>query len=261
MARKRPWEAGKLVRSLRAWAATPDHANMQRDTIQRIIDRDVDLNDHRTIVDASTALSHLGAVEGMLGVVKVMDDDPAGWAHLHASLLASVWYLALFARLHARGLLSLGHRDQNSAALAVAHAVALGQDDLAVWCGDLLVAGLEGNGPFRTWHLNPFEPFMTQLYGLWRSLEVHVERQGVHPLGVYGDVFMHLFPAEIIALGRIRQELRLPVAEVQHPLLATPLAKVPVPLPPLEQEYHLRLQTKTHAYLTGLRAGVGPSSP
>jgi hypothetical protein len=40
-----------------------------------------------------------------------------------------------------------------------------------------------------------------------------------------------VFPAEILAVYRVRQDLGLPTPKVRHPLLETPLGRVPSPLP------------------------------
>ena len=39
------------------------------------------------------------------------------------------------------------------------------------------------------------------------------------------------FPAEILAVQRVRKELKLPCPAVEHPLFDNPMARIPCPLP------------------------------
>ena len=107
---------------------------------------------------------------------------------------------------------------------------------------------------------------MLKLWGLYQGPEINIVRPNVAPLGVYQSIFAGwhddaalsralldacdyhleqtldrspypefvwppymLFPVDILVIGEIRKRLGLSTPRVDHPLLDTPLAKVPPP--------------------------------
>ncbi len=294
MSRKRGWSVANVVKGMEAWLASPP-CHAAKLAIPRVIEKDADLSTPLKVADAYSSLELLGLYEGVQGCLLVTRGDPAGWPHLRASALASAWFLALRAGLWYRGVRSgfSGFTVQQAAGLALALAIAVREDEAAHWLGGVLVEGMKGPAPFADWRMNPFEPFITKLYARWRGEHLDVARPGVHPLGVYqavfdrwdGDAalqavcdyhleravdhgrgapeFIHapicLFPAEVIALRRVRADLGLTTPSIKHPLLdGNPLAEVPAPLPPMTLPYHLRLREKATAYITALRDGTLP---
>jgi hypothetical protein len=121
---------------------------------------------------------------------------------------------------------------------------------------------------------------MLRLYCLWRKAKLDEERFSQSKLGVYREVLdawrdegalaaalaracdyharqarrdeivsefayfpANVFPAEILAVYRVRRDLRLPTPDVQHPILAMPLARPPASIPSTPDDVLDRLMT------------------
>jgi hypothetical protein len=159
---------------------------------------------------------------------------------------------------------------QNLAARCLAHAIATKEDVFADWCGRMMLDNFTtGEGPYDRW-LRPFEPFLVHLFARWKELPAPHSALPCPPLGVYQELLdswaaseqdfaaavvkacdyhgersvdgqiahaefvripHNVFPAEILAVKRVREEEGLPWPTVNHPLLNTPLAKLPPSLP------------------------------
>ena len=65
---------------------------------------------------------------------------------------------------------------------------------------------------------------MPAVAALRRHLEQTLEKA---PYPEFFNIPFMLFPADILVIGAVRRKLGLSMPEVQHPLLDTPLAKVP----------------------------------
>jgi hypothetical protein len=154
---------------------------------------------------------------------------------------------------------------QNMAARCLAHAVATKEDVFADWCGRMMLDNFtSGEGLYDRW-FRPFEPFMVHLFARWKKLPAPHCALPCPLLGVYqelldawgdGEGFAaavvkaceyhaehsidgriahaefvrdphNVFPAEILAVKRVRDEEGLPWPTVDHPLLNTPLAHLP----------------------------------
>jgi hypothetical protein len=163
---------------------------------------------------------------------------------------------------------------QNMAARCLAHAVATKEDVFADWCGRIMLHNFTtGEGLYDRW-FRPFEPFMVHLFARWKNLPVPPSALPCPPLGVYQELLdrwnsepdfaaavvkicdyhgehsvegqiahaefvripHNVFPAEVLAVKRVREEEGLPWPTVDHPLLNTPLAHLPPALPRIQND-------------------------
>jgi hypothetical protein len=158
----------------------------------------------------------------------------------------------------------------------VLYAMSANQDDMGVWFGKRLTAALQRptkaiNGLTTV----PLHPFALHLFARWRGLPLEYPGSADTRLAVYRGLldswdddrafadrlvaaadyhveqafddsddqtqdFFHplyrLFPVEILAIKRVREEQGRSMPEIDHPLMQTPLAKPPKALPPAEDE-------------------------
>jgi hypothetical protein len=148
-------------------------------------------------------------------------------------------------------------------ASALANALLFDEDAMAEALASLLLASRNDSRVFTMWEAAPWGIFMLKLWGLLHSEQIDVVRPNMPALGAYqrvldawhderalpeaiagacdyhleqtlesgyGEFYFspyRLFPADILVIGHIRRKLGLPMPEVFHPLLDTPLAKVP----------------------------------
>jgi hypothetical protein len=163
---------------------------------------------------------------------------------------------------------------QNLSARCLAHAIATKEDGFADWCGRMMLANFTtGEGPYDRWR-RPFEPFMVHLFARWKKLPIPPSALPCPPLGVYQELLdawskdqdfaaavvtacdyhgehsveeriahaefvsdpHNVFPAEILAVKRVREEEGLPWPTIDHPLLNTPLAQLPPSLPRIHND-------------------------
>ncbi|HEY1190681.1 MAG TPA: hypothetical protein VGE74_23825 [Gemmata sp.] len=155
-------------------------------------------------------------------------------------------------------------------ARCLALAFAFRDDVFAEWCGQLMLKNAsDGFGFFDEWDDSPFYPFMARLYTIWKGDTATPKQEQLRRLGIYQDVINHwsedeslaaallracdfhcdrtaqlededtefwrmpfqVFPAEILATQRIREETVGHTPAVSHPLLDTPIARPPMPVP------------------------------
>jgi hypothetical protein len=263
MARK--WNLKRFLRELKEWLSRPDNINRFRDQVRIDIERAIVLEP--TSADLRVFQGRLDRValwEAIYGTVLVLDGNQAGWSHIYTSVRYSGWKVRLLVGLCERNEDAASRLALNHACRCLAGSIALRHDAFAHWCGLRLINCIElGNDVFPKWDLTPFEPFMVKLYALWRGRELDVRRPHICPLGVYQQVFdtweseasftnalraicnyhcdrtdqrgdnefmwspYDVFPAEILALRRIRRELGLSRVTIEHPLLDNPLAHPP----------------------------------
>ncbi len=214
------------------------------------------------------------------GAVRVLQGDPGGWSELRAAVSYDFYRhriaLAQFVRLD-DGKRSRSSFEGRDWAPLLSRALALGQADVAEWCGR---QALRHPRAFDFGDPLPLQPFMIRLYSLWKKARLDEERFAQGKLGPYravidawrdkdrlaaalsracdyhvrqarrDEIFSEftffpsdLFPAEILAVCRVRRDLRLPTPEVQHPVLTTPLARPPASIPPTPDDVLDRLMT------------------
>src|SRR5262249_14322640 len=189
-------------------------------------------------------------VDGAAGVVGVCEGQAEGWEVLQTSLAYSSWNVRLCVGLYQRGRLEPGFSFShlNLAARCLAHSLATREDGFADWCGRMLLENfVSGSGLYDRW-MRPFEPFVVRLFARWKNLPIsHVEVSSPPP-GVYQELLdawnseqsfadavvksceyhsehsidghvahaefvrvpHNVFPAEILAMKRVRDEAGLP---------------------------------------------------
>jgi hypothetical protein len=213
-------------------------------------------------------LEDLARHQSTSGAVRALEGDKGGWSLLRAGVLYE--YYQTWIALHCFTREDDGKRT-NSAfegrdwSLLLSRALALGETAVAEWCGRQALRHPRAfgfNDPL------PLQPFMARLYALWTKAKLDTRRFAQSKLGVYREVIdawhdegrlatalaracdyharqarrdeifseftffpSDLFPAEILAVYRVRRDLRLPTPEVQHPILSTPLARPPASIP------------------------------
>ena len=158
----------------------------------------------------------------------------------------------------------------------VLHAMSANQDDMGVWFGNRLTAALQRptkaiNGLTTV----PLHLFALDLFARWRGSPLEYPGSAGARLAVYRDLldswdddrafadrlvavadyhveqafddsddetqdFFHplyrLFPVEILAIKRVREEQGRSMPEIDHPLMQTPLAKPPKTLPSVQDD-------------------------
>lgn len=171
----------------------------------------------------------------------------------------------------------------------LAQAIALKDDVFADWCGErMLRSAVNPKGFFHDWmYYTPFHPFMARLYALWRSRKVDTEKGLLRNLGIYQGLFdgwtddrayatallracdfhcertqfcneeyrefthtpIDVFAGEILAVQRVRQELLGSAPDISHPLLDTPLGRLPASIPLPQDELLARVIARVNAEL------------
>ncbi|MFQ3651809.1 MAG: hypothetical protein SNJ75_15905, partial [Gemmataceae bacterium] len=149
----------------------------------------------------------------------------------------------------------------------LAHSMATHEDDFSHWCGGRIVRSFQlGDNAFSHEYGTPYEPFVILLYALWRREVVDLSARISCPLGPYQALLdaweteeqylraildiceyhcqrctdsrgnpepglcsapYHMFPADILAVRRVRRDLGLPDPNIKHKLLDTPAAHPP----------------------------------
>lgn len=187
------------------------------------------------------------------GVRMILDAETDGWANIDRSFR----YLWLFARV-------MKHSMQASMAASVlANALVFEEDAMAEPLAARLIQSLDDQKIYNVWIESAFAAFMVKLWGLYHGREIDVARPKIAPLRVYQGILdawhddnalagalsaacdyhldqtgeggyaefyfspYALFPVDILAIGTVRRKLGVSMPEFFHPLMDTPLAKVP----------------------------------
>lgn len=201
--------------------------------------------------------------QGLVGTVKLCEGDAAGWGHLSLCFQFRAWKLRTEVASGDRVRKTKGRLLRDGYAEALGHAILWSDWAFADWCGGRVLRSFktrEGaftNDPYGT----PFEPYVFQLYSLWKGEAVDFTRFRGCGLGPYADVvkrwssqgddfasalraacdyhcdpqgfgeygnvpYIHL-PVEILATLRIRNFLGFQTPLISHPILETPFAALP----------------------------------
>jgi len=240
-----------LIRETHKWCADP--RNDRRESWTKDVRKDFTKNDTRR---AAVSLNFFANWYGEYGVHRILDAEMEGWADLDRA----VRYRWLYARIGKHVAMQA-----SMVASVLATAVVFDEDAMAEALAARLLQSLDDQKIFSVWIESPFAAFMVKLWGLYRGLEIDVARPKVAPLGVYQRILdawhdeaalanavsaacdyhleqtreagypefyfppYRLFPADILVIGTVRRKFGLSMPEVFHPLLDTPLAKVPPP--------------------------------
>ncbi|MBM4068781.1 MAG: WGR domain-containing protein [Planctomycetes bacterium] len=193
------------------------------------------------------------------GVTSVLQGRPEGWPRIHLALQYEVWSIHLQRHMGKRQEIDQ-IPDHGGRLLALAWS--LGDLSIVRWLGEAMLKHPE----HFSWHFTPLEPYLLQLYALWKNIEINWANYPKAKLGVYQQIFSawedpaklsvalemccdyHLlrtgesgyqefswspydiFPVEILAVHRVRELLGLPTPMIAHALMDSPLGKLPSPV-------------------------------
>lgn len=247
------------------WVNEPIKRELFFDDPQQKLDKALMGHSERDALQAAIAMEHLGVWQAMHGIVSVLSGDPGGWQQLKLSISYVSWHFKVVYDSYLRDTRENKQLRfmLNEPALWFAQALALGCTDEARWLGDRLVDHFRGK-LFGIWPQTPLEPFLSRLHCRSRRQSDEPLERG---LGVYQQIIdtwdrdqgsfsralvaaceQHLietddpnddgfpafmnwphiyFPVEILAIANVRRDLQMPMPEIDHPLMQTPLAKVP----------------------------------
>jgi hypothetical protein len=245
-------KTNQLISNLRRWCASPTSLNPS--TLHSEIKKTLQRKHPRAIPMASANLTFLANWHGQHGLHAVLDNKADGWTDIHRAFQYLWWAIRI----------EPSNAMVSRAACCLAHAIALSQDESANWLAERMIKSIDDNA-FLTWKHSPFGVFVLHLWSLQNgSSAPDLARRQVAKIGVYQSVldewtsedrlaqsisricdyhleqtreslplpeFVHipyyLYPVEVAAISRIRERLNLPMPQVVHPLLATPLAATP----------------------------------
>ncbi len=259
----------ELQRDMRAWVLRPQNRTILHDESLASIHQSLRSEGIGALLTAAFDLGNLGFYWSMRGTAEVLEGKSAGWEQIHRGA-AYVWVhlKAFIGAYHADTRKRKQNRVYaNKAALNLAHLLAIGADREAQWLGARLLASTR-DGSLGPWNITPFEPFMARLYARSNGAPFEPTME-IADLGVYQPIFddwdkgnlkaqiaalcdyhvtrsqeidddlpeflggpYDLIPIEILALRRARTRMGLETSFPDHPLLATPLARMePMELP------------------------------
>jgi hypothetical protein len=167
--------------------------------------------------------------------------------------------------------------DINQILMGLMSAIAFREEVFADWCGRRMLRSYVERDYVvdpKSWTINNCDLFMLFLFARWKNLSVEPVPRGEVNTGPYQEVFdawddparfsaaveaiceyhathctrdedpfvhpYEVFPAEILALKRIREEQGLSFPErLSSPMMNTPLTSVPIPVPRVEDDPYL----------------------
>jgi hypothetical protein len=271
MAKKPKWNVLKSLKEMKTAVDRPGYHAARLSELTKSVEKHLASPSLDSLLHVAIAFERLGSVEGIKGVVGIWQGEADGWEVLQTGFAYLSWNVRICIGLFRRGRLKAGwsFTHLNFAARCLAHAIATKEDVFAEWCGRMLLHNFTtGEGLYNGWS-SPFEPFMLHLFARWKKLPPPHSALPCPPLGVYQELLNawdneqgfaaavikacdyhgehsvegqtahaefvriphNVFPAEILAVKRVRDEVGLPWPTVDHPLLNTPLARVPPSLP------------------------------
>jgi hypothetical protein len=181
----------------------------------------------------------------------------------------------------------LGGTDILLASLSVLSAIVLGEHQFADWCGRRLIKSFVEPDYVcdpKSWEMWRENPAFLLLFAKWRRIDLLPLPRGLSLASPYTEIFAgwdddsrffpaveelcryheshctgnedpffhpyEVFPAEILALQRIRGELGLSFPEkLDFAIMQTPLARVPISIPRLPNEYISRVIRKCQSMM------------
>jgi hypothetical protein len=241
-----------IIRETHTWCTKS--STDRRESWMKGIRKDLAKND---TTRAAIGLGFFAHWYGQHGARAILDGEREGWANIDRAF----HYLWLKAQIVHRSM------QASAAACVLATAVVFDEDAMAESLAARLIQSLDDQKLFNVWSESAFATFMVKLWGLYSGVEIDVARPKIAPLRVYEGILdtwrddaalvgavsaacdyhleqtlekapypeffcgspYYLFPADILVIGVVRRKLGLPMPEVHHPLLDTPLAKVPPP--------------------------------
>jgi predicted DNA-binding WGR domain protein len=210
---------------------------------------------------ARSPLERIGFLRVTRGAVQVLEGDPKGWAEYHAGLRTYYWGARLddwaVRTLHPKQ--TVGPRDLGE---FLAGCLALGEWEMARGVFRLALAGKTDTGgitspivpltlrlcallegvPFSrlptTAPLGPYRPIFDAwkkpaalAQALTQACDYHVQQARRPAHNEFRFFPISVAPMEILAVLRTRRQLGLPIPDVQHPILDTPIGRPPEVVP------------------------------
>jgi hypothetical protein len=264
------WSLIDRLAHLRSWLR-PSEVTFNRDDPRQDLELRLTQHEPDTLDHVASCVWGISLWEYNLGAFQVLEGDPSGWGHLRLGVEYEVWRLRILFHLHRtdedRDRPFSVHRD---VVCCAASAVALRENALADWCGALLLREFTHPDFLIKWGKSPLFPFMAWLYAQWRGRTFQTSQAAFRDLGVYQNVVTGweddavlrnalleacdyhcartdsetnpefwqspypVFPGEIIATQRVREEQTGRKVVVDHPLMNSPLGSVPDSVPKFE---------------------------
>ena len=186
MARKRVWNLGEMLREMKAWL--DDEYNSEILLRQPRMQLKAFLP-ARNYTGASVALHDLAVWYEALGTARILEGNAEGWNTLHQALLCQYWSMKVEIRLYCNDpKVKYIAASVNTAALCLAHAMAVREDSMADWLGRRMIQSLDDE-TFGTWGSTPFGPFVVKLFAVWKGIPLDYDDYDVHPLLFYDEIF------------------------------------------------------------------------
>lgn len=287
--RQRDDVVARHLKQIRAGAKKPGHIAARRAARLCSIEQCLVSPSLEGFLQIAIDLEALGWVEGAAAVTCVCEAEADGWSLLQTSFAYSCWNVRICNALFRRGRLKAGWSSThlNLGARCLAHAMATGDDTFAIWCGHALLENFISGVGLYDRSPREFEPFMVHLFARWQSLRVPTFAIPCVSLEVYQELFdtwddeqafagalvkacdyhvehsvegriahaefecvpHNVFPAEILAVKRLRNAAGRPWPAIEHPLLNTPLAEFPASAPQVRSEMLERISEAAQALL------------
>jgi hypothetical protein len=208
--------------------------------------------------------------DGSCGAYRVLTKDQGGWEDIQRAFLYQVWDARIvFAQYDKHIAKCVGLPE-----FPWLHAIVARQDAWADWFGERIVGSFRSRTrAVEGWEEGRLGAFCLKLYAKWRTVDLggrnlplievyqrvfdswndqdglalalrgacdfHVENSvDDDPDGVWDFLrpLYRLFPVEILAIKRVRLEQGLPMPDIDHALMQTPLAHPPDPMPEVHDE-------------------------
>lgn len=278
----------RQIRQIRSGVAKSAYVSSRRDARVSSIRRCLESPNLDRFLEIAIELEAIGWIDGAAGVVAVWDNRDDGWPLIQSSFACSCLNVRICQSLYKVGRLKTGWSTThlNLAARCLAHAMAVGDNGFAEWCGNTLIANFQTGVGLYDRSPSAFDPFMLQLFATAHEVSMTAIRIPCAPLGVYGELLdawnndrrfasalikicdyhiersieeraahsefvsvpHNLFPAEILAAKRIRGSSGLQWPDAEHPLLRSPLAELPSSLPGSTNEIVDQVASAAHLY-------------
>jgi hypothetical protein len=266
MAKRMPVSnSAKRVRQLKKWLN--ESKDYLLDEARGHIESEIHHNTVETWVDVRIWIGQNASWLGGQGIVSIMDGDSQGWTLIVGSAKCRYWGQRILDALGRAGHRPRAYR--RVVALLLAYGLCMEDRSVAEWSGQRLYTSLEDAGLLNEeWRFAALPGFMVQLYARQKSLDYDFSRQDFGRFSIYQEVLdawddenrlgkaireacdYHVrrrdgddpslefeygpfdeFPAEILAIYKVRESLGLSTPLVEHPLLDTPLAHPPAKIP------------------------------
>ena len=269
----KPVKVNRQIVNLRTWLAEPSNLERLRDRPRKQLTTASADASQLGIITAADCCWKLWLYTGRQGASEILDGHESGWATLSQALALGRTYIAVFAQTWDAGVQKSSVVMASSAAVMLAHALAIGDDPTADFLAQRLVESVTRGMFGRSWfERSPFCTFIVRLHARLRGHRVELpspepraydaiwaswDSGGAaladalvaaceHHLASVNDTdawtaefaesAFPVFPAEILAVARVRQRLGLTTPPVAHPLMETALAQLPASVPPARND-------------------------